>query len=81
MPDDTRQPGDDEALRQELILAQSVSHPNVCRVHHLAPSPWGPVLVMEYIRGETLHQRNLERGTREGYTADELRRIASDVRW
>ena len=38
--EESRMPGDDEALRQELLLARSVSHPNVCRVHDLAPSPW-----------------------------------------
>ena len=37
--EESRMPGDDEALRQELLLARSVSHPNVCRVHDLAPSP------------------------------------------
>src|SRR5512132_2685048 len=40
--EEARMPGDDEALRQELLLARSVSHPNVCRVHDLAPSPYGP---------------------------------------
>ena len=53
--EESRMPGDDEALRQELLLARSVSHPNVCRVHDLAPSPWGPILVMEHIAGQTLH--------------------------
>ena len=37
--EESRMPGDDEALRQELLLARSVSHPNVCRVHDLAPEP------------------------------------------
>src|SRR2546423_10922549 len=53
--EEARMPGDDEALRQELILARSVSHPNVCRVHDLAPSTYGPILVMEYITRQTLH--------------------------
>ncbi|HEY0464936.1 MAG TPA: protein kinase, partial [Polyangiaceae bacterium] len=53
--EESRMPGDDEALRQELLLARSVSHPNVCRVHDLAPSLWGPILVMEHIAGQTLH--------------------------
>src|SRR5271170_8148555 len=51
--EESRMPGDDEALRQELLLARSVSHPNVCRVHDLAPSIYGPILVMEYITGQT----------------------------
>ncbi|HEY4157527.1 MAG TPA: FHA domain-containing serine/threonine-protein kinase, partial [Polyangiaceae bacterium] len=70
---------DDEALRQELLLARSVSHPNVCRVHDLAPSPWGPILVMEHIAGQTLHTHIRRRKAQGGYTADEFRKIASEV--
>ena len=72
-------PGDDEALRQELLLARSVSHPNVCRAHDLAPSPWGPILVMEHIAGQTLHTHIRRRKAQGGYTADEFRKIASEV--
>ncbi|RYE82126.1 MAG: protein kinase, partial [Myxococcales bacterium] len=53
--EESRMPGDDEALRQELLHARAISHPNICRVHDLAPSPWGPILVMEHIAGQTLH--------------------------
>ena len=53
--EEARMPGDDEALRQELLHARSVSNPFVCRVHDLAPSPYGPILVMEHITGKTLH--------------------------
>ncbi len=72
-------PGDDEALRQELLLARSVSHPNVCRVHDLAPSPWGPILVMEHIAGQTLHTHIRRRKAQGGYTADEFRKISSEA--
>ena len=34
--EEAKMPGDDEAMRQELLHARSVSHPNVCRVHDLA---------------------------------------------
>jgi serine/threonine-protein kinase len=77
--EESRMPGDDEALRQELVLARSVSHPNVCRVHDLAPSPWGPILVMEYIAGQTLHTHIRRRKAQGGYTADEFRKIASET--
>ncbi len=77
--EESRMPGDDEALRQELLLARSVSHPNVCRVHDLAPSPYGPILVMEYITGQTLHTHIRRRKAQGGYTGDEFRRIAHDV--
>lgn len=77
--EEARMPGDDEALRQELLHARSVSHPNVCRVHDLAPSPWGPMLVMEHIAGQTLHSHIRRRKAHGGYTADEFRKIASEV--
>lgn len=77
--EEARMPGDDEALRQELLLARSVSNPNVCRVHDLAPSGYGPILVMEHITGQTLHSHIRRKKALGGYTADEFRRIASDV--
>jgi serine/threonine-protein kinase len=77
--DESRLPGDDEALRQEALLARSVGHPNVCRVHDLAPSPWGPILVMEYINGQTLHTHVRRRKAHGGYKPDEFRKIASEV--
>lgn len=77
--EESRMPGDDEALRQELLHARSVSHPNVCRVHDLAPSPWGPILVMENIPGQTLHTHIRRRKAQGGYTADEFRKIASET--
>lgn len=77
--EESRMPGDDEALRQELLLARSVSHPNVCRVHDLAPSPWGPILVMENIPGQTLHTHIRKKKAQGGYTSDEFRKIASEV--
>ena len=77
--EEARMPGDDEALRQELILARSVSHPNVCRVYDLAPSAYGPILVMEHITGQTLHTHIRRKKGQGGYTADEFRRIAHDT--
>ncbi|HEV3190883.1 MAG TPA: FHA domain-containing serine/threonine-protein kinase, partial [Polyangiaceae bacterium] len=77
--EEARMPGDDEALRQELLLARSVGHPNVCRVHDLAASPYGPILVMEYITGQTLHTHIRRKKAQGGYTADEFRRISHDV--
>src|SRR6202161_3888507 len=77
--EEARMPGDDEALRQELLLARSVGHPNVCRVHDLAPSPYGPILVMEYITGQTLHTHIRRKKAQGGYTEDEFRGIAYDV--
>jgi serine/threonine-protein kinase len=77
--EEARMPGDDEALRQELLHARSVSHPNVCRVHDLAPSSWGPILVMENIPGQTLHTHIRRKKAQGGYTTDEFRKIASEI--
>lgn len=77
--EEARMPGDDEALRQELLHARAVSHPNVCRVHDLAPSPWGPILVMEHIAGQTLHSHIRRKKAHGGYSPDEFRKIASEV--
>ncbi len=76
---EARMPGDDEALRQEVLLARSIGHPNVCRVHDLAPSQWGPILVMEHIAGQTLHTHIRRKKAQGGYTADEFRKIASEA--
>jgi serine/threonine protein kinase len=77
--EESRMPGDDEALRQELLHARAVGHPNVCRVHDLAPSGWGPILVMENIPGQTLHTHIRRKKAQGGYTSDEFRKIASEV--
>jgi serine/threonine-protein kinase len=77
--EESRMPGDDEALRQELLHARSVSNPNVCRVHDLSPSAYGPILVMEHITGQTLHTHIRRKKAQGGYTSDEFRRIASDI--
>jgi len=77
--EESRTPGDDQALRLELLLARSLSHPNVCRLYDLAPSPCGPILVMEYITGQTLYTHIRRRRAQGGYTADEFRLIAHDV--
>jgi serine/threonine protein kinase len=76
--DESRLPGDDEALRQEALLARSVGHPNVCRVHDLAPSPWGPILIMEHIAGQTLHTHIRRKKAHGGYKTDEFRKIAAE---
>jgi len=77
--EEARMPGDDEAMRQELLHARSVSHPNVCRVHDLAPSTFGPILVMEHIAGQTLHTHIRRRKAQGGYKQDEFRKVASEV--
>jgi serine/threonine-protein kinase len=76
---DAHLPGDDELLRREMINARKISSPNVCRVYDLIPSDYGPILLMEYIDGKTLHAHIRDRNARGGYTCDELRRIAADV--
>src|SRR5882757_5097895 len=76
--EESRMPGDDEALRQELLHARSVSHPNVCRVHDLSPSGYGPILVMEHITGQTLHTHIRRNKAQGGSTSDESRPTEHD---
>jgi serine/threonine-protein kinase len=79
IPERSRMPGDDEALRQEVIMAQQARHPSVCRVYDLAPSPWGPIVVMEYVPGVTLHSYIRTKRTSGGLAVDEFRKIATDL--
>ena len=53
--------------------------PQRLRVHDLAASPYGPILVMGHITGQTLHSHIRRKKAQGGYTADEFRRIAHDV--
>jgi serine/threonine-protein kinase len=48
-------------------------------VHDLAPSIYGPILVMEHIAGTTLHSHIRRRKAHGGYTHDEFRKLASEV--
>ncbi len=56
-----------ERFRREVILARKASHPNVCRIYDLY-STQGPsgeplhFLTMEFLDGETLHQRLRRKG-------------------
>jgi len=77
--EDAQTTTDTELMRQETGLARKVCHRNVCRVHDLVKSNFGPVIVMEYVAGETLH-RCIRRGDfQRGQVENEFRRIASDV--
>jgi eukaryotic-like serine/threonine-protein kinase len=56
-----------ERFRREVLLARRVSHPNVCRVYELYQATTGtgmPVhfLTMEFLDGETLSARLLDKG-------------------
>ena len=51
-------------FKQEVLLARSVTHPNVCRIYHLG---WDEArglayLTMEFLRGESLRSRIVSRG-------------------
>ena len=76
---DARMPGDDDLFRREMINARRVSSPHVCRVYDIFQAEYGPILVMEYIDGKTMHSHIRDRNARGGYTCDELRRIAANV--
>jgi serine/threonine protein kinase len=53
--------GDDEELPREAEAAARLSHPNIVGLLDAGRTEWGPYLVLELLRGETLGKR-LERG-------------------
>jgi serine/threonine protein kinase len=50
-----------DAIRREVLLAQQVTHPNVCRIYDLEEVDGLWMIKMEHVDGETLAAR-LERG-------------------
>ena len=58
---------DDPDLRQrferEAKTISSLNHPRICTLHDIGSQDGVDFLVMEYLDGETLAQRFLERGT------------------
>ena len=53
-PDHAARPEARERFQRELLLAQQVTHPNVCRVHDLGEVKGIRYISMEYIEGQTL---------------------------
>jgi tetratricopeptide (TPR) repeat protein len=51
----------DDALRREAEAAAQLNHPNIVTLHDVGTGPNGPYLVLELLRGETLHDR-MQRG-------------------
>src|SRR2546425_4039690 len=60
-------PGALRRFKQEVLMARSVSHPNVCRIFDLGrDEPHGvSFLTMEFLAGETLSSRIASRGALE----------------
>jgi eukaryotic-like serine/threonine-protein kinase len=56
-PDMATEPAMADRFRREVERAQSVTHPNVCRVYDLCYEGIVPFLSMELIEGESLAQR------------------------
>jgi tetratricopeptide (TPR) repeat protein/predicted Ser/Thr protein kinase len=46
-----------DSLREEVRIAQRVTHPNVCRTYDLEVMGGRQFVKMEYVAGETLHER------------------------
>ena len=72
-----------ERFRQEVLLARSVTHPNICRIfdvvrHATAEGEPRTLITMELLSGETLAERLRSRGRLEpGETLGIARQIAS----
>ncbi len=61
LPSDTLSLQMIERFRREALAAAALSHPNACTVYGVEELEQRPVMVMEYVSGETLAAR-LERG-------------------
>jgi len=46
-----------ERLRREALSAASLDHPFICKVFELVEEPAAAYIVMEFVDGQTLHQR------------------------
>jgi tetratricopeptide (TPR) repeat protein len=46
-----------ERLRREALSSAALDHPFICKVFELVEEPGATFIVMEYVDGETLHQR------------------------
>lgn len=62
-------------LEREARVLAALSHPNIAAIHGVEDSPAGPVLVLQYVEGETLARR-MERGA---IPTDEVRAISEQV--
>jgi serine/threonine protein kinase len=46
-----------ERLRREAVASASLDHPFICKVFEVGESGDASYIVMEYVEGQTLHQR------------------------
>jgi serine/threonine protein kinase len=64
-----------ERLRFEAMAAAALDHPYICKVFEIGEHEGAVFLVMEYIEGETLHQR-LRQGRMPG---PEVLHVAGEI--
>lgn len=77
----TTQPNDEliQRFQREYSILTQIDHPNIVRVRDAGQSPYGPYLVFDLIRGETLlsHVRSAQR--RGGLSLQEALEIISSL--
>ncbi|MEM9530651.1 MAG: serine/threonine-protein kinase, partial [Pseudomonadota bacterium] len=68
-----------QRLKQEVLAARTVSHPNVCRVHDLVELDEDLLVSMAYLEGETLSEHLDRRGLERGDALRILRQIIAGL--
>jgi serine/threonine protein kinase/Tfp pilus assembly protein PilF len=80
IPGAATDPGSMQVLRNEVVIARQLQHPNIIRVHDVFADDYYAFFTMEYIEGEPLFerlQRSISRATYQKWSHQLLDAIAT----
>ncbi len=63
MGEEKDRPGRLAALRQDALRLANIEHPNVVRVYNWCDTDQAPFLVLQYVRGQSLHELVAQKGS------------------